>query len=144
MAEAILNSVGAARFHAFSAGAVRTAPLNPYVMDFLSTHRMPVRVTVGDAVIFQRSYADAISAARNRSLLMQVPATESGPQPDRAAAQAVLEAARGEGRVLLTDPEAKAKFIRDTLKSGKSLESADFLNSELIRRLSEQLATFGH
>jgi len=39
------------------------------------------------------------------------------------------------------DAEAKAKFIRDTLKSGKSLESADFLNSELIRRLSEQLAT---
>jgi uncharacterized protein involved in exopolysaccharide biosynthesis/Mrp family chromosome partitioning ATPase len=37
--------------------------------------------------------------------------------------------------------EAKARFIRDTLKSGKSLESADFLNSELIRRLSEQLAT---
>jgi tyrosine-protein kinase Etk/Wzc len=39
------------------------------------------------------------------------------------------------------DAEAKAKFIRDTLKSGKSLETADFLNSELIRRLSEQLAT---
>jgi uncharacterized protein involved in exopolysaccharide biosynthesis/Mrp family chromosome partitioning ATPase len=39
------------------------------------------------------------------------------------------------------DAEAKAKFIRDTFKSGKSLESADFLNSELIRRLSEQLAT---
>jgi len=39
------------------------------------------------------------------------------------------------------DAEAKAKFIRDTLKLGKSLESADFLNSELIRRLSEQLAT---
>ncbi|HXW25673.1 MAG TPA: exopolysaccharide transport family protein [Xanthobacteraceae bacterium] len=39
------------------------------------------------------------------------------------------------------DAEAKARFIRDTLKSGKSLESADFLNSELIRRLSEQLAT---
>jgi polysaccharide biosynthesis transport protein len=37
--------------------------------------------------------------------------------------------------------EAKAKFILDTLKSGKSLESADFLNSELIRRLSEQLAS---
>jgi uncharacterized protein involved in exopolysaccharide biosynthesis len=39
------------------------------------------------------------------------------------------------------DAEAKARFIRDMLKSGKSLESADFLNSELIRRLSEQLAT---
>jgi succinoglycan biosynthesis transport protein ExoP len=39
------------------------------------------------------------------------------------------------------DAEAKARFIRETLKSGKSLESADFLNSELIRRLGEQLAT---
>jgi succinoglycan biosynthesis transport protein ExoP len=39
------------------------------------------------------------------------------------------------------DGEAKARFIRDTLKSGKSLESADFLNSELIRRMGEQLAT---
>jgi succinoglycan biosynthesis transport protein ExoP len=39
------------------------------------------------------------------------------------------------------DAEAKARFIRDTLKSGKSLESADFLNSELIRRMGEQLAT---
>ena len=35
-----------------------------------STHRMPVRVTVGDAVIFERSYADAISAARNRCLVV--------------------------------------------------------------------------
>jgi succinoglycan biosynthesis transport protein ExoP len=39
------------------------------------------------------------------------------------------------------DAEAKARFIRDTLKSGKLLESADFLNSELIRRMGEQLAT---
>jgi succinoglycan biosynthesis transport protein ExoP len=40
-----------------------------------------------------------------------------------------------------SDAEAKAKFIRDLLKSGKSLESAEFLNSELIRRLSEQRVT---
>jgi len=39
------------------------------------------------------------------------------------------------------DAEAKARFIRETLKSGKLLESADFLNSELIRRMGEQLAT---
>src|SRR5712691_156278 len=39
------------------------------------------------------------------------------------------------------DAEAKARFIRESLKSGKSLESADFLNSELIRRMGEQLAT---
>jgi uncharacterized protein involved in exopolysaccharide biosynthesis len=39
------------------------------------------------------------------------------------------------------DAEARARFIRDLLKSGKSLESAEFLNSELIRRLSEQRVT---
>jgi uncharacterized protein involved in exopolysaccharide biosynthesis/Mrp family chromosome partitioning ATPase len=44
-------------------------------------------------------------------------------------------------RSLKSDAEAKAKFIRDLLKSGKSLESAEFLNSELIRRLSEQRVT---
>ncbi len=39
------------------------------------------------------------------------------------------------------ESEAKAQFIRDMLKSGKSLESTDFLNSELIRRLAEQRVT---
>ena len=39
------------------------------------------------------------------------------------------------------ESEAKAQFIRDMLKSGKSLESTDFLNSELIRRIAEQRVT---
>ncbi len=39
------------------------------------------------------------------------------------------------------ESEAKAQFIRDMLKSGKSLESTDFLNAELIRRLAEQRVT---
>lgn len=58
MAEAILNSVGAARFHAFSAGAVRTAPVNSYVMDFLSTHRMPV-VDLRSKTLNQFRHSDA-------------------------------------------------------------------------------------
>src|SRR5882724_11722856 len=37
--------------------------------------------------------------------------------------------------------ESKAKFIRDVLKRGASLESADVINSELIRRLNEQRVT---
>jgi uncharacterized protein involved in exopolysaccharide biosynthesis/Mrp family chromosome partitioning ATPase len=44
-------------------------------------------------------------------------------------------------RSLKADAETRAKFIRELLKSGKSLESAEFLNSELIRRLSEQRVT---
>src|SRR5215469_18172292 len=44
-------------------------------------------------------------------------------------------------RALQADAEAKAKLIRDMLKSGKPIESSDVLNSELIRRLSEQRVT---
>jgi polysaccharide biosynthesis transport protein len=44
-------------------------------------------------------------------------------------------------RAQKTDAEAKAKLIRDMLKSGDPIESSDVLNSELIRRLSEQRVT---
>ena len=39
------------------------------------------------------------------------------------------------------DLEAKAKFIRDTLKSGGAVEYSEMINSEPIRRLNEQRAT---
>jgi polysaccharide biosynthesis transport protein len=44
-------------------------------------------------------------------------------------------------RAQKSDAEAKAKLIRDMLKSGQPLEYSDILNSELIRRLSEQRVT---
>jgi len=44
-------------------------------------------------------------------------------------------------RALKTDAEAKAKLIRDMLRSGQPIESSDILNSELIRRLTEQRVT---
>src|SRR6516164_1987492 len=44
-------------------------------------------------------------------------------------------------RAQQADAEAKAKLIRDMLKSGQPIESADILNSGLIRRLSEQRVT---
>jgi uncharacterized protein involved in exopolysaccharide biosynthesis len=44
-------------------------------------------------------------------------------------------------RAQKTDAEAKARLIRDMLKSGEPIESSDVLNSELIRRLSEQRVT---
>jgi succinoglycan biosynthesis transport protein ExoP len=44
-------------------------------------------------------------------------------------------------RAQKTDAEAKARLIRDMLKSGQPVESSDILNSELIRRLSEQRVT---
>jgi len=42
MAESILRSVGAARFNAFSAGALRRAQVNAYVLEFLAQHHLPV------------------------------------------------------------------------------------------------------
>jgi uncharacterized protein involved in exopolysaccharide biosynthesis/Mrp family chromosome partitioning ATPase len=44
-------------------------------------------------------------------------------------------------RARKAEAEAKARVIRDMLRSGKPMDSADFLNSELIRRLAEQRAT---
>ena len=44
-------------------------------------------------------------------------------------------------RAQKADAEAKAKMIRDMLRSGQPIESSDILNSELIRRLAEQRVT---
>jgi polysaccharide biosynthesis transport protein len=44
-------------------------------------------------------------------------------------------------RALKSDAEAKARLIREMLQSGKPIEAAEVLNSELIRRLSEQRVT---
>ncbi|HVV41144.1 MAG TPA: exopolysaccharide transport family protein [Nitrobacter sp.] len=44
-------------------------------------------------------------------------------------------------RALQSDAESKARMIRDMLKSGKPIEASEILNSELIRRLSEQRVT---
>jgi polysaccharide biosynthesis transport protein len=44
-------------------------------------------------------------------------------------------------RALKSDAESKARLIREMLQSGKPIEAAEVLNSELIRRLSEQRVT---
>jgi len=44
-------------------------------------------------------------------------------------------------RALKSDAETKAKLIREMLQGGKPIEASTVLNSELIRRLSEQRAT---
>ncbi len=44
-------------------------------------------------------------------------------------------------RAQKADAEAKAKMIREMVKSGQEIETSDILNSELIRRLSEQRVT---
>ncbi len=44
-------------------------------------------------------------------------------------------------RAQKSDSEAKAKLIRDALKAGTPIEFSEIVNSELIRRLSEQRVT---
>lgn len=44
-------------------------------------------------------------------------------------------------RALKSDAESKARLIRGMLQSGKPIEASEVLNSELIRRLSEQRVT---
>ena len=44
-------------------------------------------------------------------------------------------------RGLKSDAETKARLIREMLQSGKPIEASEVLNSELIRRLSEQRVT---
>jgi uncharacterized protein involved in exopolysaccharide biosynthesis/Mrp family chromosome partitioning ATPase len=44
-------------------------------------------------------------------------------------------------RAQKADAEAKAKMIRDTLRSGQTIEYSEIVNSELIRRLAEQGVT---
>ena len=44
-------------------------------------------------------------------------------------------------RALKSDAESKARLIREMIKSGRPIEASEVLNSELIRRLSEQRVT---
>jgi succinoglycan biosynthesis transport protein ExoP len=44
-------------------------------------------------------------------------------------------------RTLKSDAESKSRLIKDMLQSGKPIEFSEVLNSELIRRLSEQRVT---
>lgn len=44
-------------------------------------------------------------------------------------------------RALKSDAETKARLIREMLQGGKPIEASEVLNSELIRRMSEQRAT---
>jgi Mrp family chromosome partitioning ATPase len=44
-------------------------------------------------------------------------------------------------RALKSDAESKARLIKNMLQSGKPIEASEVLNSELIRRLSEQRVT---
>ena len=94
----------------------------------------------GEIEQMRKRVADAeakVEAFRAKSNLLVGPngATLSAQQLGDLNAQ--LAAARAQK----ADAEAKAKIIRQMLKSREEIDSSDILNSELIRRLSEQRVT---
>jgi polysaccharide biosynthesis transport protein len=90
----------------------------------------PLRGAVADAEAKVEQYR-----ARNNLLVGTNNTTLSNQQLGEINAQ--LSA----GLAQKADGEAKARIIRDTLRTGGSVEFADIINSELMRRLSEQRVT---
>jgi uncharacterized protein involved in exopolysaccharide biosynthesis len=94
----------------------------------------------GEIETLRKRVADAegkVEAFRAKSNLFV------GPNNTQLSVQQLgdLNAQLATARAQKADAEAKAKLIRDMLKSGDPIESSDILNSELIRRLSEQRVT---
>jgi succinoglycan biosynthesis transport protein ExoP len=94
----------------------------------------------GEIETLRKKVADAegkVEAFRAKSNLLV------GPNNTQLSVQQLgdLNAQLATARAQKADAQAKAKLIREMLKSGDPIESSDILNSELIRRLSEQRVT---
>ena len=94
----------------------------------------------GEIETLRKKVADAeakVEAFRAKSNLLV------GPNNTQLSVQQLgdLNAQLATARAQKSDAEAKAKLIRDMLKSGEPIESSEIVNSELIRRLSEQRVT---
>jgi polysaccharide biosynthesis transport protein len=94
----------------------------------------------GEIETMRRKVADAeakVEAFRAKSNLLVGPNNTTLSLQQLGDLNGQLAAARAQK----SDAQAKARLIRDMLKSGEPLESSDILNSELVRRLSEQRVT---
>ena len=94
----------------------------------------------GEIDTLRKHVADAeakVEAFRAKSNLLVGPNNTTLSTQQLGDLNAQLAAARAQK----SDAEAKSRLIRDMLNSGEPLESSDILNSELIRRLSEQRVT---
>ena len=94
----------------------------------------------GEIETLRKKVADAegkVEAFRAKSNLLV------GPNNTQLSVQQLgdLNTQLATARAQKSDAEAKARLIRDMLKSGDPIDSSDILNSELIRRLSEQRVT---
>jgi tyrosine-protein kinase Etk/Wzc len=94
----------------------------------------------GEIETMRKKVADAeakVEAFRAKSNLLVGPNNTTLSVQQLGDLNGRLAAARAQK----SDADAKARLIRDMLKSGEPIESSDILNSELIRRLSEQRVT---
>lgn len=94
----------------------------------------------GEIQTMQKKVADAeakVAAFRGDTNLLV------GPNDTTLSAQQLgdFNTQIATARAQKADAEAKAKIIREMLKSGQPIEASDVLNSELVRRLSEQRVT---
>ena len=94
----------------------------------------------GEIETMRKKVADAeakVEAFRANSNLLV------GPNGTTLSAQSLgdLNAQLAAARAQKADAESKARLIREMLRAGGPIESSDILNSELIRRLSEQRVT---
>jgi len=102
--------------------------------------RAAVQWLSGEIQTMQKKVADAeakVAAFRGDTNLLV------GPNDTTLSAQQLgdFNAQIAAARAQQADAEAKARIIREMLKSGQPIEASDVLNSELIRRLSEQRVT---
>jgi len=102
--------------------------------------RVAVQWLSGQIAGLQKTVSDAeakVAAFRGDTNLLV------GPNDTTLSAQQLgdVNSQIAAARAQKADAEAKAKIIREMLKSGQPIESSDILNSELIRRLSEQRVT---
>jgi uncharacterized protein involved in exopolysaccharide biosynthesis/Mrp family chromosome partitioning ATPase len=86
------------------------------------------KVTEAEAKVEDFRAKSNLYVGSNNTSLVNQQLTELSSQVSAARAQKA-------------DAEARARSIRDALRSGQSLDSADVATSELIRRLSEQRVT---
>ncbi len=103
-ADAVIAAIGTARRHrpVFSAWLGQTAVAEGRRR--LVSAGVPAHETPDEAV---RAFMHLVDHRRNQQALVRTPAVDRAAAPDREAARAVIDAARAEGRVGLTDPEAR-------------------------------------
>ena len=121
------------------------AAANKIAQSYVAVHRASKqeetsaagRWLAGEIETLRRKVADAegkVEEFRARSNLFVGANNTTLSNQQLAELNSQLAAARSRK----ADSESKAQVIREMLRTGKALESTDFWNSELIRRLAEQ------